>query len=38
MGVILYIMLSGKYPFHGKSDEETAMKIKNLELTYDDKF
>merc|ERR1711972_493253 len=34
VGVIMYILLSGSPPFHGKNDEETFAKIREGILTF----
>ena len=37
-GVIMYLLLCGKYPFSGKSEEEITKKILFDKLTFDDKL
>ena len=36
-GVIMYILLSGKYPFYGRSEEEITKKILIGDFNFDDK-
>ncbi len=37
-GVILYILISGKFPFDGNSDEEIFTKIKSGKFSFDKEF
>jgi calcium-dependent protein kinase len=37
-GVIMYVLLSGQFPFYGKTEEEITKKILSGKFTFDNKY
>ena len=37
-GVIMYVLLSGQFPFYGKTEEEISKKILSGKFTFDNKY